>query len=220
MIGWAVHVADAGGSRYFRHLDLLSTVLLALAAVATAWTTYQGAHWRSEQGLAGNRSTAARVQANRAAGVANREIQDDALVFTQWIDAYSAGDTELAAFYFRRFRPEFRPAVSAWTATKPLTNPQAPRTPFEMPEYRSAALANADRLEAKGGIESAVAQGYVDRADRYTLCVVLFATSLFFAGISTRLGTERTRGAVLAMGWVMFIGTLAWMATFPASLGL
>jgi len=216
----ALHVADTGESRYFRHLDLLSTVLLALAAVATAWATYQGAHWRSEQGLAGNRSTAARVQANRAAGVANREIQNDALVFTQWVDAYSAGDAELAAFYFRRFRPEFRVAVSAWTATKPLTNPKAPLTPFHVPEYRSAALATADRLEAKGGIESAVAQEHVDRADRYTLCVVLFATSLFFAGISTRLRTERSRGAVLAMGWVMFLGALVWMATFPANLGL
>ena len=213
-------VADTGGSWYFRHVDLLSTVLLALAAVATAWATYQGAHWRSEQGLAGNRSTAARVQANRAAGVANRQIQNDALVFTQWVDAYSNGDTKLAAFYFRRFRPEFRPAVSAWTATKPLKNPKAPLTPFEMPEYRSAALATADGLEAKGGIESAVAQGHVDRADRYTLCVVLFATSLFFAGISTRLGTKRSRGAVLAMGWVMFIGALAWMATFPANFAL
>ena len=44
----------------------LSTLLLTLAAVATAWATYQAAHWRSEQGLAGNRSTAARVEANRA----------------------------------------------------------------------------------------------------------------------------------------------------------
>lgn len=129
------------------------------------------------------------------------------------------GPDTLTAFYFRRFRPEFRPAVTAWIATRPLKNPGAPLTPFAMPEYRSAALANADRLEAKGDIESAVAQGHVDRADRYTLCVVLFATSLFFAGISTRLGTERTRAAVLVMGWVLFTGTLVWMLTFPAHVG-
>ncbi len=197
-----------------------STVLLALAAVATAWATYQGAHWRSEQGLAGNRSTVARVQENRVAAVANREIQNDALTFTQWVDAYSTGNAELATFYFRRFRPEFRPAVTAWIATKPLVNPKAPLTPFAMPQYRSAALAKADRLEAAGAAASLVAQANVDRADRYTLCVVLFATSLFFAGISTRLGTDRTRLAVLAMGWFMFLGTLAWMLTFPAHLGV
>jgi len=207
-------------SRTAHWIELLSTVLLAVAAVATAWATYQSAHWRSEQALAGTRSTAARVQANRAAGVANRQIVIDVETFTQWVDAYSRGESKLAAFYYRRFRPEFRPAVDAWVATKPLTNPRAPLTPFAMPQYRSDALAEADRLEAKGAAESTVAQAHVEEADRYTLCVVLFATALFFAGISTRLHTVGTRTVVLGMGWALFVGALAWMLTFPAEVGL
>jgi len=198
--------------------DLLATILLSVAAVATAWATYQAAHWRSEQGLAGNRSTAARVQANRASGIANREIQIDALTFTHWVDAYTRGDTKLATFYFRRFRPEFRPAVNAWAATKPLTNPDAPLTPFSMPQYKSAENARADALEAKGAAESVVAQAEVQRADRYTLCVVLFATALFFAGISTRLRTTGSRVFVLGMGWLLFSSAFLWMITFPLSL--
>jgi hypothetical protein len=212
--------SSAATSRAAHWIDLLATVLLALAAVATAWATYQASHWRSEQALAGNRSTAARVEANRAAGVANRQIQVDVITFTQWVDAYSAGDERLAAFYVRRFRPEFRPAVLAWQATKPLTNPSAPLTPFEMSQYTSAAQAEADRLEAKAGVEAAVAQRDVERADRYTLCVVLFATALFFAGISTRLRTETSRAVILGIGWVAFLGALTWMATFPAALDL
>jgi hypothetical protein len=31
---------------------------------------------------------------------------------------------------------------------------------------------------------------------------------------------DRTRVAVVAMGWVMFLGTLAWMLTFPVHLAL
>jgi hypothetical protein len=54
------------------------------------------------------------VQANRASGIANREIQIDALTFTHWVDAYTQGDKKLAEFYSRRFRPEFRLAVNAW----------------------------------------------------------------------------------------------------------
>jgi len=198
--------------------DLLSTVLLALAAVATAWATYQAAHWRSEQALAGNRSTAARVQANRSAGIANRQIIIDVETFTQWVDAYSNRDKRLAAFYIRRFRPEFRPAITAWIATKPLTNPRAALTPFAMPQYASAALTEADRLEASGAVEARKAQDHVQHADRYTLCVVLFATALFFAGISTRLRTKNTRATVLGMGWILFVAALAWMITFPTSL--
>ena len=175
--------------RGLKDVDMLSTLLLTLAAVATAWASYQAAHWRSEQGLAGNRSTAARVQANRAAGVANRQIQIDVATYIQWVDAYQRGDARLTAFYFRRFRPEFRPAVTAWIATKPLTNRHAPLTPFDMPQYTSAALAQADALERKGAIGALESAAQVDRADRYTLCVVMFALALFFAGISTRLGT-------------------------------
>ena len=154
------------------------------------------------------------------AALANRQLQIDALTFTEWVDAYSAGKTKLAAFYFDRFRPEFRPAVTAWVATKPLKNPKAPLTPFAMPEYRSAALAEADRLEAKGGAESVVAAAYVARADRYTLSVVLFAMSLFFAGIykhSPPHGGLACRLSSASVG-PTFLGAIVWMATFPVSL--
>ncbi len=187
----------------------------ALAAIATAWATYQAAHWRSEQALAGNRSTAARVQANRAASVANRQIQVDVATFIQWVDAYATGNTKLADFYFRRFRDEFRPAVTAWIATKPLTNPKAPLTPFVLPQYSSAAQDEADALEAKGARSRSISQANVKRADRYALAVVLFATSLFFAGISARLANDGSREVVLGMGWALFLGAVIWMATFP-----
>ena len=215
-------VAEAAAPRERSHrtvhwVELLSTVLLALAAVATAWASYQATRWQGQQSLVANRATAARVEANRAAGNANRQIQIDVATFIQWVDAYAARDKELADFYLRRFRLEFRPAVTAWIATKPLQNPKAPLTPFDMPEYRSAALADADRLEAKGNLGAAAAKLYVERAGRYVLCVVLFAMSLFFAGISSRLRTEGSRLAVLALGWVVFLGALVWLATFPFS---
>ena len=140
--------------------------------------------------------------------------------FFQWVDAYQQGDTELAAFYFRRFRPEFRPAVTAWIATKPLTNPKAPLTPFAMPQYTSAAIAEADALEAQGRRRSRESQAHVQRADRYTLCVVLFAMALFFAGISTRLRTNASRLVALGVGWIAFLGAVVWMVTFPVTLGL
>jgi hypothetical protein len=201
-------------------LEVLSTLLLALAAVATAWASYQASRWQAQQALAGNRSTAARVEANRASGVANRQVQTDVATFVQWVDAYAHGEKRLTTFYFRRFRPEFRPAVNAWVATRPLTNPMAPLTPFVMPQYRSAAQDEADRLEAKGDAEAAVSRRNNDRAGKYVLCVVLFATTLFFAGISIRLPTGGSREVVLVLGWLVFLCTVAWLATFPVTVQL
>ena len=58
------------------------------------------------------------------------------------------------------------------------------------------------------------------RADNYALTVVLFAASLFFAGISTRLRSPTTRMVILELGCVLFLGSLIWIATFPISLSV
>ena len=197
--------------------ELAATVLLAVAAVGTAWSTYQAAVWHGRQAEAQSASIAARVESTRAAAVANRQVQVDVALFTQWVDAYAQGETELAAFYQRRFRDEFRPAFNAWVATKPRTNPEAPPSPFAMPQYHLAASAQADRLEAKAAAASKDVARYIQRADDYTLAVVLFAISLFFAAISTRMHSLRPRVALLAMGYVLCAATIVWLATQPVN---
>ena len=208
------------GIRADHAIELLATVLLALAAVATAWATYQSTRWHGKQARAQSASIAARVESTRAANVANRQAQIDVSLFTQWIDAYARKETTLADFYRKRFRPEFRVAFTAWTATKPVKNPDAPLSPFAMPQYRLAASVQADRLEAKAGANSDLVAAYIQRADNYTLAVVLFAAALFFAGISTRLRGRGARAAIVALGYTIFLGTVIWLATFPVSIGV
>jgi hypothetical protein len=203
-----------------RWLELATTVLLALAAVATAWATYQSARWHGKQAESQSASIAARVESTRESGVANREAQIDVAIFTQWVDAYARGETELEAFYRKRFRPEFQPAFKAWVATKPRKNPDAPLSPFAMPQYHLTASDKADELEARAGAFSSTVSQYIQRADNYTLAVVLFASALFFAGISTRMRSPGQRVALLAVGYLLLLGTIAWLATFPVTIAV
>jgi hypothetical protein len=152
--------------------------------------------------------------------VANRQGQIDVALFTQWVDAYARNEAELAAFYDKRFRPEFKPAFDAWVATKPRKNPSAPLSPFAMPQYKLAANATSDRLEVKAAAASQRAGSFIQRADDYSLAVVLFASSLFFAGISTRLRSSSTRMVILGLGCALFLGSVIWIATFPVSLSV
>jgi hypothetical protein len=202
-----------------RRIEILTTLLLAVAAVATAWASYQSARWRGEQAKAGGQSIAARVESTRSANVANRQGQIDVALFTQWVDAYARDETELADFYRKRFRPEFRPAFDAWVATRPRINPNAPLSPFAMPEYSLAAAKDADRLEARAGALSVRVGGYFQRADNYSLSVVMFAVALFFAGLSTRM--RKTAGLViLGLGAALFLGGVIWLATLPVSVSV
>jgi hypothetical protein len=118
----------------------------------------------------------------------------------------------------RGFRDELKRTFTAWLATRPFTNPAAPRTPFDMPQYRLNATAHADHLEAVAAADSDQAKSANQSADNYMLAVVLFASSLFFAGISTKLQTHSARVTLLTLGCLLFVGTVAWIATFPTRL--
>ena len=64
-------------------------------------------------------------------------------------------DQPRADFYAERFRGEFKPAFDAWLATKPLANPDAPPSPFEMAEYRVALRDRAAQKEVAAADASA-----------------------------------------------------------------
>jgi hypothetical protein len=209
---------STGGGR--DRLELVAAVLLAIATVATAWSGYQSTRWNGEQSKAAARTNALRIDSTKAAGLANTQTEVDVATFTQWINAYAQRQTRLTNFYFERFRKEFRPAVEAWVATRPLRNPKAPLTPFAMPQYKLAARAEAERLDAEAEVSAADARRDIQRASNYVLGVVLFASALFFAGISTKLASPRIRVAMLALGCVVFLVTAIWLATSPVSLSV
>ncbi len=208
----------AGGHR--DRVEVIATVLLAVATVATAWSGYQSTRWNGEQAKAGGRATALRIESAKAAGLANTQTGVDVATFTQWVDAYALHEKELADFYFRRFRPEFKPAVDAWVATKPLKSRSAPLTPFAMPQYKLKARADAERLDAAAAGFSARVLTNIQRASNYVLGVVLFASALFFGGMSAKLTTPRLRVAMLTIGCAIFVCTAVWMATSPISLSV
>jgi len=198
-----------------RRLELFATVLLAVAALATAWSTYQSTQWRGEQAANYSKGTAARIQSAEAATRAGQKTQVDIAVFSQWVDAYAVGNKRLAAFYRRRFRDEFVPAFNAWLASKPLTNPHAAKSPFELPQYVVSDTVESKQLDAQATAHSTAAETANQRSDNYVLAVVLLASALFFAGISTKLHSVRHREALLVLGWILFIGTVIWIIASP-----
>ena len=203
-----------------RWVDTTAAILLALAAVATAWSSYQASRWTGEQAQTFSAANAARVESTKEAQLANSQQQVDIELFMQWVDASLTGDDTLEQFYQARFRDEFRPAFRAWLATDPFNDESAPSSPFVMQEYVLASKQEAEALETKANATSELAKVYVQRATNYVLGVVLFAVALFFAGISIRMPRPGLRMGVLAVGVAVFLLAGAWIATFPISLSI
>jgi hypothetical protein len=201
-------------------IEIAAALLLALAAVATAWSSYQATRWNGEQAKTASSVNKTRIEAARAADLATGQTQVDIATFVQWVDAYARDDARLASFYRTRFREEFRPAFEAWVATRPLRNESAPPTPFAMEQYRLAAEAEAERLDAEAEVLAAQVRRDIQRSSNYVLGVVLCAVALFFAGMSTKLDSPGVRKVMLGLGWAVFLGAVVWIATSPVSVGV
>ena len=200
--------------------ELLVTVLLVVAALGTSWSSYQATRWNGEQAAAAGRTNAIRIDAARAQGRSQAQTQVDVATFIAWAEADRRGDDEVADFFVERFREEFRPAYDAWIATKPLTNAEAPETPFAMDEYDVSAREEAAKLDAAAEKAAATVRLDIQRSSNYVLTVVLYAVVLFFAGMSTRLQNKRLRWVMTLTGLAVLIANIAWIATFPVSLAV
>ena len=201
-------------------MEIIATVVLALAAVATAWSSYQATRWNGEQTKASSRNNALRIQAARASSLWESQAEVDVATFIQWVNAHARGEDELETFYEARFRPEFRTAFEAWLATDPLSSPEAPPTPFAMEEYQPAAKTEAEQLDGASESMSGVVRRNIQRSANYVLGVVLFAVALFFAGMSTKLRGRGSRVTLLVVGCAIFLGTAVWIATFPVTVSV
>jgi ferric-dicitrate binding protein FerR (iron transport regulator) len=215
------HVEEAWGEEQVpdtgreRLLELVVTVLLAWAALASAWAAYQATRFNGAQGDANTAASALRIESVKAESRANQLELVDTVAFQQWVSAVGTGNAKLAAFTEKRFREEFQPAFKAWFALDPLHDHDAPRTPFTMKEYKVSAQERANALAAEAEARTAEGSRRGSTGDRYVLGVVLFAAGLFLLGIQTRIGEFRLRLGLVAVAGILVVGTTAWLLTLP-----
>ncbi len=210
--GWG----DLDDEERDRLLDLASTIILSFAVVLTAFSAWQSTLWNGDQSEAYARASSARTQSNAALITAGNQKNYDATSFANAIVEYFRGDQQAVDFFRQRlFRDEFRPAVEAWLALDPKNNPDAPETPFEMPEYVNAKEAESKALAEKAEKELSSGDKANQHGDNYVLATVFFAAVLFFTGIVTKFRNDSIRFASLAMASVALIGATAFMLTLP-----
>lgn len=195
--------------------EVIVTVVLAFATLATAWSGYQAARWGGEQSNSYSQAGALRTESTRASTKAGQQAQVDIGLFTNWINAFAAEDQELALFYQDHFRDEFKPAFEAWLATDPVNNPDAPATPFSMPEYQLSLAAEADRLEMEAEATFAEGTEANQTSDKYILNTVFLASVLFLGGIATRFKAMSARWVIIVFSLVILIYGLINLLTYP-----
>jgi hypothetical protein len=214
----AHHLSDhKASSQSLGHeiLEIAEAVVLALVAIATAWSGYQAALWTGLQAELYGQASKLRVEAEGTATYANQERLYNGSTVVEWLKAEAHGDRKLADLFERRLLPEFRPAFEAWKRTDPVNNPNAPSGPQLMGEYRSSKTEEAAKLNdrATGVFE----QGTRDRqhSDEYVRVTVTLATVLLLIAVSQRFKTRRVRFGLLVTAMLLLCFPLYRVLTLP-----
>jgi hypothetical protein len=199
----------------FEAIEILEALILALVAVATAWSGYQAAQWAGKRAQQYAEANRLRVTAEGLATLAGQERIYDSDTFNSWLAAKLGGKEETAQFFERRFRDEYRPAFAAWLGTDPFKNAQAPPGPIFMPEYHNAKHQQFLGLnkEATEIAERGTKSG--ETGDQYVRITVLLATVLLITAIGQRFRFKAVRVVFMILACLLLCLPLLRLLMLP-----
>ena len=184
-------------------IEIIEALILALVAVATAWSGYQAASWAGRRAEQYAQATRLRITGEGLVTLAGQERIYDSDTFNSWLAARLDGKEEAAQFFERRFRDEYRPAFAAWLATDPFKNAQAPPGPIFMPEYHNAKHEQFLGLtkQAAGTADQGTKSG--ETGDQYVRITVLLATVLLITAIGQRFHFKLVRIVFMILAFLL-----------------
>jgi hypothetical protein len=197
-----VESGDTSQSRW-EVIEIIEALILALVAVATAWSGYQAAAWAGRRAQEYAKANSIRVTADGLATLAGQERIFDSDTFDSWLAAKLDGKSEAAAFFERRFRDEYRPAFAAWMKTDPFNNAQAPAGPIFMSEYHNAKHEQFLGLTKQAAEMTDHGTKSGETGDQYVRITVLLATVLLITAIGQRFRFKSVRVVFMILAWLL-----------------
>jgi hypothetical protein len=189
----------ASEPRWKRRSYTMALLVMATATLGSSWCGYQSTLWNGKQTFKLADANGFSRKADVKSTTATQLRALDAALFVEYARNLSQGRSQAAQFIFDRMRPEMREAMKAWLSTRPLTNPDAPLTPFTMPPYRIQAEQEAQELSARAADARNAAQQANMNSISYTMLAVFLTAALFLAGLVGGLDHRGVRQAVLAL---------------------
>jgi hypothetical protein len=210
-----LHEQDRRRERQDRLVSIAEAILLSIVALMAAWSGYAAAKWSTESRVHLAEASTLRAKANRANLRAIEVRNFDSSTFEAWFAAYTVHNRQAMAVAEHRFRPAFHVAFVAWRATKPESNPNAPRGPTYMPQYRQPGIAQSNALDKQADAAFAAGALAGERSDKYVRTTVFLASVLFLVGISTRFPLRGGRYVLVSLAAVLLIVSFEQLLQLP-----
>jgi hypothetical protein len=203
-------------SRHVKTIAIFEAVLLSIVTITAAWSGYAAAKWNTESSLNLAKASAFRTKANGAYLQSVTLRSQDASDFNAWFYAYLQGNKRGERVAEARFRPQYDVAFRAWLATRPFTNPNAPKGPQFMPQYHPTGLAASKVLTAQANAHYAVGEHAASISDRYIRVTVILASVLFLVGLSSHFPLTGVRWGLISVGAGLLVFAAIEILQLPA----
>jgi hypothetical protein len=197
--------AEGAASRHGALISIIEAVLLSIVTLTAAWTGFAAAKWNTESSLNLAKTSSFRTNANGAYLQSFALRAQDASNFNAWFSAYLTGNKRSERVAEGRFRPQYDVAFRAWLATKPFTNPNAPKGPQYMPQYHPTGLALSKSLNARADAHYAAGEHAASVSDRYIRVTVILASVLFLVGLSSHFPLAGVRWGLVGVGAALLL---------------
>jgi hypothetical protein len=196
-------------------IGMAEAIVLAIVAVATAWSGYQASQWDALSAKNYALSGSYTVLSQAKSTLAGQDRLYDIVTFNGWVAAKVAGRDKVVDFYVRRFRPEYAAAFGPWLRLDPFHNRAAPAGPIFMPQYKDVNALASLRLAATAGKYFDTAVSARERGDDYVRVTVFLATVLFLTALSQRFDFAAPRVAVVTVAAILLSISAFWIIILP-----
>jgi hypothetical protein len=181
-----------------RLLDSWTAIILAIAAVATAWASFQASQWSGAQSDRQSESTILRSDAGRAQTAATADTVIDSQTWLSWVSAVDAKQEAKAKFLSTRFSPTLKTAQADWLSGVKLDDQGVPvviplGTPLDLPSYQLPKQIESDTKAAQAEAKLGEADQAANNSTGFVLVALLFAMVLFFASIATKFTAPKVQ---------------------------
>lgn len=202
--------------------DAILAVVMALAAVLTAWASYEGSQW---DGLAADEratSSLKRADSGRAAADAVTQSVVDASVWLEWEKAVTLNRDDFAGFLRERFSPALDTAQDQWLGRQEIdqdgnpVNGTLPKgTPLTLDVYLPPGQVKADEYAAAAEQDLADAARASGIGTSYTLQAVIMAMVLFFASVALKFAHPVAQTALTGLAVALLLFSAVRLALLP-----
>lgn len=201
----AASVEEARRQRLLDRTELVIAILLGLAAILTAWATFQSSQLGSSVTAAYSEGIRISDSASQAFNDATASDVADEALFLEFAKSANAGDEATATYiHDSLMSPELQAAVDWWSEQPDSANFDTPFVP-ENPKWSTKMLDDAAALDAEAQAKFDEAKTNDGLSNDFEILSIIIAIALFLFGVASLVRQERIKIGLGAVGAVILL---------------